>query len=417
MGFSLELDVLAEDSITLTPSFRAEREKQDAQWALALIQFYYICSMLLKEIVGQKEVKTRLVKMVHENRLPHALLFMGPNGCGNLATAVSFAQFLLCSNKQTDDSCGTCPSCLKTSKLVHPDLHFAYPIARSKDVPNSDAVLSEFREAFLANPYMSLDNWFNELGAENKQPIIPVDESANIIRKLSYTSYEGSYKIVIIWQPEKMNQESANKLLKLLEEPPEQTIFILVSNAPDQLLATIISRLQQIPFLKLDEKDVVSGLMQKYKVNEDAAKQAAFLCNGDFNEAIFLLAEHDEQLSFLQHFQSFMRLALKFDGGRALAWVDTNAATGREKQKQFLQYSLEIFRDCLMFNFGKRDLVRLSGNEKEFLEKFAPFVSQKNYERLVEEFNSSYYFVERNANPKILFMDLLLKTNELINTK
>jgi DNA polymerase-3 subunit delta' len=373
--------------------------------------------MLFSEIVGQKEVKGRLLKMISDNRLPHALLFLGTEGCGNLPMAVAFSQVLLCKNLQNQKACGNCASCVKLNKLVHPDVHFAFPIAKSKDVPNSDAVIKEFREAFLENPYLSLNNWFNELGAENKQPVIPVDESNNIIKKLSYTSFEGSYKIMIIWQPEKMNQEAANKLLKLLEEPPGKTIFILVCNSPGQLLPTILSRLQQIPFLKIRETEITEALVLKYGANEEAAKQAAFLCDGNFNEAVFLLSQHDEQLSFLQHFQSFMRLALKFDGNKAVQWIDVNAATGREKQKQFLQYSLEIFRDCIMFNFGENKLVRLNGNEKQFLEKFAPFVSQKNYEGLVEEFNSSYYYVERNANPKILFMDLLLKTNELINLK
>ncbi|HWY13153.1 MAG TPA: DNA polymerase III subunit delta' [Bacteroidia bacterium] len=377
----------------------------------------YIYYMFLSDIVGQQEVKNRLLKMVGENRLPHALLFNGVDGSGNLATAVAFAQYLFCSNRQAHDSCGTCPSCIKTSKLIHPDLHFVFPIIKSKYVKSSADLIKEFREAFLEAPYLNINDWCDFLGAENKQPIIPVEESGNIIRELSYTSYEGLYKMMIIWQPEKMNTEAANRLLKVLEEPPEQTIFMLVCNNPDALLSTIISRVQQIPFTRLKESEITDALIKKYGVTQDNATQAAFLCDGNFNEAIKQLTQNDEQLSFLEHFQSFMRLALKFDGGQALLWVDQNAANGREKHKQFLHYSLEIFRDSLMYNFGSRDLVRLGGRERKFLEKFAPFVSQKNYEKLVEEFNSSYYYVERNANPKILFMDLLLKTNELINLK
>lgn len=373
--------------------------------------------MFLNDIVGQQEVKGRLLKMVNENRLPHALLFTGVDGSGNLPTAIAFAQYLFCTNRQANDSCGACPSCMKTSKLVHPDLHFVFPIAKSKDVKRSNDVIAEFREAFLETPYLTLNDWFDSLGAENKQPIIPVEESGHIIRELSYTSYEGLYKMMVIWQPEKMNIEAANKLLKVLEEPPEQTLFILVCNNPDSLLATIISRVQQIPFTRLQENEITDALMKKFGVNRDVAAQAAFLCDGNFNEAIKQLTQNDDQLSFLQHFQSFMRLALKFDCDKALTWIDQNASNGREKQKQFLHYSLEIFRDCLMMNFGSRDLVRLGGNEKQFLEKFAPFINQKNYEKLVEEFNGSYYYIERNANPKILFMDLLLKTNELINLK
>lgn len=373
--------------------------------------------MRLSEIVGQAEVKHRLLKMLHDNRVPHALMFLGPEGCGNLASALAFSQLLLCTNKQAEDSCGTCPSCLKATKLIHPDIHFVYPIAKSKHVKTSQDLIAEFREVFLQNPYLSLNDWFNELGAENKQPIIPVDESASILKQLSYTSYEGSYKIMIIWQPEKMNTEAANKLLKILEEPPDQTVFILVSSAPDQLLPTIISRVQQIPFYKLGEKEIINALVKDFGVSEEIAKQAALLADGNFNEAKHILSNQDEQTSFLQNFQNFMRLALKFDCEKALKWIDTNAESGREQQKQFLHYSLEIFRDSLMFNYGQKELVRLSGNEKNFLEKFAPFVNQKNYEKLVEEFNSSYYYIERNANPKILFMDLLLKTNELINLK
>jgi DNA polymerase-3 subunit delta' len=373
--------------------------------------------MLYTQIVGQQEPKHRLLKMVKEERVPHALLFAGKEGSGNLPAAIAFAQHLYCKNKTNDGACGSCISCNKVAKLIHPDLHLVFPIAKSKDVKSSNDLVKEFRETFLANPYISLNDWFNELSAENKQPIIPVEEANDILKKLSYTSYEGSYKIMIIWQPEKMNAESANKLLKILEEPPEKTIFVLVSNHTEQLLTTIISRVQQIPFYNCSEQEISEALVSNYKVNADVARQTAILANGNYAEAITLLTHNEESVSFLAHFQSFMRLALKFDPSKALVWIDENASSGREKQKQFLQYGLEVFRDCLMYNFGDKNLVRLSGQEKQFLEKFAPFVNQKNYERLVEEFNSNYYYIERNANPKILFMDLILKTNELINTK
>lgn len=373
--------------------------------------------MLYNQIIGQQEAKQRLLKMVTEERVPHALLFAGKEGSGNLPAAIAFAQHLYCNNKNAEGACGVCASCNKVSKLVHPDLHLVFPIAKSKDVKSSNDLLKEFREAFLAQPYLTLNEWFNELEADNKQPIIPVEESNDILKKLSYTSYEGSYKIMIIWQPEKMNQEAANKLLKILEEPPEKTIFILVSNHTEQLLATIISRVQQIPFYNSSKEEIANALVSNYNINAEVAKQTALLANGNYAEAISLLTHNEESVSFLANFQNFMRLALKFDCGKVLQWIDENAASGREKQKQFLQYGLEVFRDCLMHNFGNRDLVRLSGQEKQFLEKFAPFVNQKNYEKLVEEFNNNYYYVERNANPKILFMDLFLKTNELINLK
>jgi len=373
--------------------------------------------MQYDQITGQKEAKGRLLKMVNEARIPHALLFSGKEGSGNLPAALAFSQHLFCKEPSQAGACGKCISCNKVSKLIHPDLHFVFPIAKSKDVKSSNDLIKEFREAFLQQPYLSLNDWFNELGAENKQPIIPVEESNDILRKLSYTSYEGTYKVMLIWQPEKMNAEAANRLLKILEEPPDQTIFILVSTQPDQLLATIFSRVQQIPFFNCSEDEVAKALVLNYKVNEDVARQTAMLSNGNYGEAIALLSHNDDNVSFLNNFQSFMRLALKFDCGKALQWIDENAGSGREKQKQFFQYGLEVFRDSLMFNFGEKNLVRLSGQEKQFLEKFAPFVTQKNYEKLVEEFNSNYYYIERNANPKILFMDLIMKTNELINLK
>ena len=257
---------------------------------------------------------------------------------------------------------------MRTSKLIHPDLHFVFPIIKSKYVKSSADLIKEFREAFLEAPYLNINDWCDFLGAENKQPIIPVEESGNVIRELSYTSYEGVYKMMIVWQPEKMNTEAANRLLKVLEEPPEQTIFMLACNNPDALLSTIISRVQQIPFTRLKETEITDGLIKKHGVTQDNATQAAYLCDGNFNEAIKQLTQNDEQLSFLQHFRSFMQIALKFDAPKAIAWVDENAANGREKQKQFLHYALEIFRDSLMYNFGSRDLVRLSGNEKQFLE-------------------------------------------------
>ncbi|MDI1356222.1 MAG: DNA polymerase III subunit delta' [bacterium] len=373
--------------------------------------------MLYSQIIGQTEPKLHLAKMVREERVPHALLFSGKEGCGNLPAALAFAQHLYCSDKKENGPCGVCLSCNKVSKLIHPDLHFVFPIAKNKEVKSSNDLLKEFREAFLQNPYLTLNGWFSEISAENKQPIIPVEESNDILRKLSYTSYEGSYKIMLIWQPEKMNAESANKLLKILEEPPEKTIFILVANHPEQLLATILSRVQLIQFYDCSEKEISEALMEQFNVSSEVASQTAMLAHGSYSEAMSLLNENEESISFLSNFQSFMRLALRFDCGKALQWVEENAVTGRERQKQFLQYALEVFRDCLMYNYGAKDLVRLSGQERQFLEKFAPFVNQKNYERLVEEFNSNYYYIERNANPKILFTDLLLTTNELINLK
>jgi DNA polymerase III subunit delta' len=375
--------------------------------------------MLYSRIIGQNEAKERLKHMVSERRVPHALLFTGRPGSGNLPLAFAFAQHLFCSNPGPEGACGQCSSCDQADRLVHPDLHAVFPIAKIEDRRLSDHFIHDFRDAFLTDPYMDINYWFSCISSENKQPLIGVDEAYEILRKLSYTSFQGAYKVMIIWLPEKMNQEASNKLLKILEEPPDETIFILVSDAPDQLLATILSRVQQIPLVPNTEEEIAGALMQYNLLGREEALQRALLADGSYwNAVVDLSSDHEgDGGSFLTHFQEFMRLALRFDCAKALVWVDTNAAMGREKHKQFLQYGLEIFRDALMFNYGDRGLVRLDGPAKSFLEKFAPFIHQHNYEALVEEFNGNYYNIERNANPKILFLDLLLKVNELINRK
>jgi DNA polymerase III subunit delta' len=373
--------------------------------------------VFFNNIIGQPEAEAKLIGMFADNRVPHALMLTGPDGSGNLLGAFAFIQYLFCTNKQPNDSCGVCPSCLKTSKLSHPDLHLVFPIAKSKDVKTSNDLLPEFRECFLETPYITLQDWFSSLNAENKQPIIPTEEAGSILKKLSYTSYEGGYKVMLIWQPEKMNTESANKLLKILEEPPEQTLFVLVCNHPEQLLATIISRVQQLLFYKIDNESIVNGLMKQYECNRNLATQAALMCDGSYREAQLLLQQNEDGQAFFQNFRTFMTIAYNFDGIKAVAWVDENARTGREKQKQLLQYGLEIFRDCLMYSYGSIDLVRHSGDEKIFITKFSKFIHHRNYEKITTEFNSSFYFIERNANPKILFMDLLMKINELLSIK
>jgi DNA polymerase-3 subunit delta' len=374
----------------------------------------YLQVVNYSDVIGQYASKTRLQNMVEENRIAHALLFTGAEGSGNLPLAMGFAAHLLCKQKTPQGACGHCNSCIQSNKLTHPDLHLVFPIALNKEIRNSAYWMKEFRVAYLKNPYLSLEDWFNEISAENKQPIIGTDEAGDILRKLSYTSFDGQYKIILMWLPEKMNQEASNKILKVLEEPTDNTIFLLASHQPDQLLSTILSRVQQIPLSKLSNEDISKHLQTKHGKTTGEAEQIALLADGNFNEALRMLEEDALGESLMNHFQSFMRLAFSFDFPKVLAWVDENASLGREKQKRFFQYGLEVFRDCLMYNYGNRDLVRLNGAERSFLEKFAPFVNQKNYEKLIEEFNSNYYYIERNANPKILFMDLIIKCNALI---
>ena len=371
--------------------------------------------MLFKEVIGQQAVKERLLRSVKEGRISHAQLFLGPPGSGNLAMAVAYAQYISCNNKQEAESCGQCASCIKYNKLVHPDLHFVYPVALSKDVRTSSDVLAEWRNAFLNNPYITLFNWFEQLNAENKQAIIGVEESGEILRKLSLTTYESEYKIMIIWQAEKMNQAAANKLLKILEEPPDKTLFLLICENEEQLLRTIVSRTQLIKINKLKDEELAEALIENNGVAADVAQKTAHLSDGNYAEALQLINENENAAQNLASFQKLMRASLKFDPKAVLAWIDEIAAAGRERQKNFLSYALHIMRESLILNYADSSLIKLGTDEQDFVKKFSPFIHTSNVERFIEELNTAHYHMERNANPKILFMDLAFKFNELLN--
>lgn len=371
--------------------------------------------MLFKEIIGQQAIKERLIRSVKEGRISHAQLFLGPEGSGSLAMAVAYAQYISCKNKTDEDSCGVCSSCIKYNKLVHPDLHFVYPVALSKDVRTSTDVAIEWRSAFLDNPYITLFNWFEQLSAENKQAVIGVEESGEILRKLSLTTYEAEYKIMIIWQAEKMNQASANKVLKILEEPPDKTLFLLVCESEDQLLRTIVSRTQLIKIPKISDKDMIHALMERHSQSFDAAEKTAHMADGSYAEALLLVNENENAGQNLASFQKLMRASLKFDPKAVLSWIDDVSSAGRERQKNFLNYALHIMRESLILNYADPILVKLGADEQEFVKKFSPFIHSNNVERFIDELNKAHYHMERNANAKILFMDLAFKFNELLN--
>ncbi len=371
--------------------------------------------MLFKNIVGQEEIKARLIHSVNENRISHAQLFLGPEGCGSLALAFAYAQYVFCKDKKEEDSCGICPACLKCQKLVHPDLHLVFPIALSKDVRVSDHLIADFREAFISDQYLTLQGWFSNLGAENKQPVIAVDESAAILRKLSLTTFEGGYKIMVIWLPEKMNLQSANKLLKILEEPPAKTLFLLVTENEDQLLRTIVSRTQLISIQKVPDKILTAVLQKQHGLSADAASKISFLADGNYASAKRLISENENAALYLRLFQSWMRACLKFDAVKVIEVIDEITPLKREKHKEFLNYSLGILRECLVMNYATTALVRLQGEELEFVKKFARFIHAGNCERFIDEINKSSAAIERNAAPKMLFMNLSFKANELLN--
>ncbi len=371
--------------------------------------------MLFKEIIGQQAVKERLVRSHKEGRISHAQLFLGPQGSGSLPMALAYAQFISCTNKQEDDSCGACSSCVKYNKLVHPDLHFVYPVALSKDVKTSTDVATEWREAFLDNPYITLFSWFEQLAAENKQAVIGTEESGEILRKLSLTTYEAEYKIMIIWQAEKMNPSAANKLLKILEEPPDKTLFLLVCENEDQLLRTIVSRTQLVKINKINDADLMNALVSFHGQTEEEAEKISHLADGSYAEALLLVNENENAGQNLASFQKLMRASLKFDPKAVISWIEEINAGGRERQKNFLNYALHILRESAMMNYGDDSLVKLSADEQEFVKKFSPFIHGANIERFIEELNKAHFHMERNASAKILFMDLAFKFNELLS--
>lgn len=371
--------------------------------------------MFFRDVIGQNSVKQRLVHSVHENRISHAQLFFGPEGCGTLPLAMAYARYVHCTNRGENDSCGTCPSCQKYDKLVHPDLHLVYPIALSKELRVSTTVIKEFREAFLANPYLTLNDWFGKLEAENKQPVIATEESGEILKKLSLTTFEGEFKIMIIWMAEKMNLAAANKLLKILEEPPDKTLFLLVTEQEDQLLRTIVSRTQLVKMSRIPDDELRDAIKERFSLGDEEATRVAFQADGNFSAATELIRKDEQAVFNLQVFQKWMRACLRFNAQNVVEAVDEFGAAGRERQKQFLSYALEMIRESLLVNYGDDSLVRIAGEEKSFIVKFAPFVHAANAYRFMNEINVALQHIERNGSAKIIFMDLSFKANELLN--
>ncbi|MBI3511146.1 MAG: DNA polymerase III subunit delta [Bacteroidetes bacterium] len=370
---------------------------------------------MFRDVIGHEEVKQRLVQSVLQKRISHAQLFFGKEGAGALPLALAYAQYIHCTNRTENDSCGECSSCKKHKNFVHPDVHFVYPIAISKDIRVSAHLIRQWREALNENPYITLDEWFDKLDAKNKQPVIAVDESAEILRKLSLTSYEGEFKIMIIWEAEKMNAAAANKLLKIIEEPPDKTLFILTTAEEDQLLRTIVSRTQLIKIPPITDSDMRSALMQRFSLSSVDAEKMTFQADGSFAAAKEILDRNEHAAFNLSTFQKWMRACLKFDALRILPLVEQLAGEKRERQKQFIQYALELVRESLIMNYGDSTLVRLSGEELEFITKFSPFIHAANGKYFIEMFDTAVQHLERNGNPKMIFMDISFKANELLN--
>lgn len=376
--------------------------------------------MFFKDIVGYRETKKKLLHIINNDRISHAQLFLGKEGSGNLAMALAYAQYVNCQQKGAEDSCGTCPSCIKFQKLVHPDLHLVFPVATNEKVkkdPVSANFLESWRAAFLNNPYFTLADWQEIAETGNKQLLINTKESSDILKALSLKTYEAEYKIMLIWFPEKMNASSSNKLLKILEEPPKKTLFLLVASFAEQLLPTIISRVQLVKLNPIDEKELTDYIIEKYQLPKNEAENIARLSDGNVNQLIRIIEKGDDTEFFQNTFVQLMRSAFVGNVPGLIEWTDEIAKIGREKQKQFLIYGLHLFRESLIMNYGDAALSKKNSNEAEFLKKFAPYIHGTNCMDTIELFNDAVYHIERNANPKILFLDVALKLTKLLRVK
>jgi DNA polymerase-3 subunit delta' len=374
--------------------------------------------MFFRDIPGQKEIKESLIRTIREGRISHAQLFYGPEGSGKLALSLAYAQYISCTDQQVEDSCGKCPSCIKYAKLVHPDLHFVFP-ATSPSTTKSDETpvekaLEKWREIVIENPYFDQYQWYDKIGIENKQGMIGVKESAEIIRKLNLKPYESDFKILIMWLPERMNATAANKLLKMVEEPPVGTVFLLVSEVPGEILPTILSRTQMIKIPRLTDEDVRSALKARLEFSEELIEDAVTLANGNFNKALSSLMEDGQNKVNFDQFVSFMRICFAFSMVDLTEWVEEMAKSGREKQKMFLSYGLRMVRENFLVNTGHVQISHMAKYENDWSVKFSKFINGKNVIDIYEELNLAYNHISANVNAKIVFLDAGLKIGRML---
>lgn len=382
--------------------------------------------MQFSEVLGQKHIKNHLTTSVDAGRIAHAQLFVGPEGSGTLPMALAYAQYILCSNTNGENTGGNDSCNIKFKNFSHPDLHFAFPVTTSdkvKSKPVSSFYLEEWRQLLEQQPYGNLFDWYKLLGVDNKQGQIGVDEALQIVKSLSLKSYEGGHKVMIIWMAEKLNTASANKLLKLIEEPPEKTIFILIAEDEEQIINTIRSRCQILHFPPLAEEAISEALVKNYHIETSVATKIAHQANGNYNKACDLIYQDSEDIQFEKWFVIWIRSAFKAKGNKAaihdlISWSEEIAKTGRETQKKFLAFCLNYFRQALLLNYKANELVYLEPKSENFkLEKFAPFVHDSNIMEISEELQDAIYHIERNGNSKIILTDLSIKLTRLLHKK
>lgn len=382
--------------------------------------------MQFSEILGQEHIKSHLTKSADLGRIPHAQLFVGPEGCGTLPMAIAYAQYIICSNQSSDNS-GSNEACnIKFQKISHPDLHFIYPTVSTEEVkakPKSIDFITEWRQFIEQNPYGSLFDWYQILGVKNKQGEIRVDDAQEILKLLALKSYEGGYKIMIIWMADKLNIAASNKLLKLLEEPTDRTVFILISENEEDLIQTIRSRCQVLNFNGLNENVIAEALVSKENMEPKEALKIAHQAQGNYNKALQLLQPDSESVFFEKWFVDWVRAAFRAKGNAAaiqdlIQWSEQIASLGRETQKKFLHFCIDMFRQALLLNYQTPSLVYMEPQVEKFkLENFAPFVNGNNINAIFKELSDAMYHIERNGNAKIILTDLSIKLTRLIHKK
>lgn len=372
--------------------------------------------MFFKDVVGQEILKKRLIRSVREERISHAQLFAGPEGTGKLALAIAYAQYISCKNRSETDSCGVCPSCHKYQKLAHPDLHFVFPVFNTPKTKNpvSDDFLKEWRELVFKSPYFNLSQWLEHIDAGNSQGLIYERESDSIFRKLNLKSFESEFKVMIIWLPEKMHQACSNKLLKLVEEPPSKTLFILITENEESVIGTIRSRAQLVKFPFIDTESIGNALKNIEGVAEEIIPDAVHLSNGNYIKALEYLNPGEDEQFYFQKFQDMMRYAYKREVLEQVEWAEEMAKIGRDKQKAFFSFALRLIREYFVMNLKQSNLIYLNQQEKAWGKQFAPYINERNVVAFFNEFELGIKHITMNGNPRIIFLDTALRMVRLI---
>lgn len=373
--------------------------------------------MSFSDVIGQDEIKDFLHRQVREGRIPHALLLSGGEGRGKFALAFALARYLLCQHPEGEDACDKCNSCKMSEDLSHPDLHFIYPVIRRKGKrgdPVSTDYLAEWRKMVKDSRYFNIDNWLTAMGAENQQAMIYTAESDALLEKLMLRSAMGGYKVVILWLPEKLHPTCANKMLKLLEEPPHRTIFLLISQEPESILPTIYSRTQRIEIPPVKKEAIEEALISRYSIVPQEAALIAQSANGNVLAALENIHLNEDRELFFNLFTSLMRLAYMRNIKELKEWSLNLADMGRERQKNFLAYTQRLLRENFIYNFRLPELNYMNQKETQFATRFARFINERNVMELMDEFDAAWQDIARNVNAKMVFFDLTLKVIVLL---